>query len=73
LPKARATHQARRRRFSSKIAGHTSILWIARRVKVTIGVYEDQCELGTGAGSKTRVSELLKERFVIVPFAAFIV
>jgi hypothetical protein len=32
LPKARATHRARRRRFSSKIADHTSILWITIRV-----------------------------------------
>lgn len=39
---AGATHRARRRRFSSKIAGHTSILWITRQVKVAIGVYEDQ-------------------------------
>jgi hypothetical protein len=29
------------RSFSSKIAGHTSILWITGRVKVAMGAYED--------------------------------
>jgi hypothetical protein len=33
--------QARRRRFGSKIAGHTTIPWITERVIDAMGVSED--------------------------------